>query len=255
MGVIPLYKLEYPQICRELEKVHERITELPKGEIHAEKHGKYVEHYHEWFEEGEEKARKQRKYVKKADVESLKKKIGLRKRLEQRQDQLIIAKDYYQNCLQEIKLDPEKILKEDQERRRALQKHREVRQKAIEEDPFHSNIHVTLKEEFVRSKGEVIIGNMLFFLRIQYDYEKKQWIGGEWIAPDFTIYYKGRVIYWEHVGLLSDEKYRKRWEKKREAYARAGIMEGVNLIITYGHNGIDSVELMNLIDQYILSIV
>lgn len=242
-----LNKKKYLQTCRELELIGDRITELPQGDLYPEKHGKYVEYYHQWYEGG-----KQRKYVKKSDVEDMRAKIELRKQLEEKQKQLMGTKEYYQQLLIEEKQDPEQLWADVQAKRESMKQHRLQRKEAIEKDSYHSNTHVTLNGEFVRSKGEVILANLLYFNGIHYEYEKEQWIGGEWIKPDFIIYYKGRVIYWEHVGLLSDAKYRKRWEAKREAYARAGIVEGVNLIITYGHDGIDSIELQNLIDMYIL---
>lgn len=78
-------------------------------------------------------------------------------------------------------------------------------------------IHRTIRGELVRSKSEVIIANALFENGIAYDYEKPLVIDGVRKIPDFTIEdaNTGRTWYWEHLGLLRDAEYRKRWEAKK----------------------------------------
>ena len=39
---------------------------------------------------------------------------------------------------------------------------------------------------------------------------------------DFLIRARGQNWYWEHCGVLSDERYRKRWEKKKALYEANG---------------------------------
>jgi hypothetical protein len=70
----------------------------------------------------------------------------------------------------------------------------------------------------VRSKNEVIIAEILNELaRSSWLYEKHlTGSDGRVRLPDFTIETPdGRTVYWEHLGLLHDPKYRHGWEKKR----------------------------------------
>src|SRR5215475_3978110 len=50
---------------------------------------------------------------------------------------------------------------------------------------------------------------------------------GSFRYPDFTIEDDdlGRTIYWEHLGMLNDSVYAKRWEAKREWYSDHGVVE------------------------------
>jgi hypothetical protein len=94
-----------------------------------------------------------------------------------------------------------------------------------------SLIHRTRTGLLVRSKSEVIIANELDYARergrLTYDYEipLSNPQGGWPRYPDFTIRDEslGRVWYWEHRGMLSDEDYLKRWEAKERWYRKLGI--------------------------------
>lgn len=95
-------------------------------------------------------------------------------------------------------------------------------------------IHRTHNGEWVRSKSEVIIANELAHAGIDYAYEKPLELpdGSRWL-PDFTILRNGEPVYWEHLGLLDDPAYKRRWEAKKASYARNGISgEKGNLVIT-----------------------
>lgn len=80
-------------------------------------------------------------------------------------------------------------------------------------------IHETLSGDFVRSKSEVIVANILYQSSISFTYETLL------IAPDksrrlpdFTIEWRGKTYYWEHLGMLDREDYRLNWELKRAWY-------------------------------------
>lgn len=81
-------------------------------------------------------------------------------------------------------------------------------------------IHSTLIDYFVRSKSEVIIANMLFDSGIEsIKYEEPLFASdGTFYLPDFTIQWKGRTYYWEHLGLLEKDEYKKRWDIKERWY-------------------------------------
>ena len=119
-----------------------------------------------------------------------------------------------------------------------------------------SLIHKTLKGELVRSKSEVIIANMLYESGVTYEYEKELLLGADGVRiPDFTIddAETGILFYWEHCGMMSDGYYRKRWEEKKAVYAKHGIIEGDNLIVSYDdlNGSIDSMAIKKLIEKYL----
>jgi hypothetical protein len=80
-------------------------------------------------------------------------------------------------------------------------------------------IHRNLADIMVRSKSEVIISNMLFDRDIPFFYEKPLYArDGSFYLPDFTINWRGEEYYWEHLGLLDQEKYRNHWQLKKAWY-------------------------------------
>jgi hypothetical protein len=100
-------------------------------------------------------------------------------------------------------------------------------------------IHKTIRGEMVRSKSEVIVANILDKMKIEYFYEEPLHVSsGKTYIPDFTIRYQGKTAYLEHLGMLRDKSYKKRWEEKRANYESVGISETLgNLIIT--EDGLD----------------
>ena len=92
--------------------------------------------------------------------------------------------------------------------------------------------HYTLHGEYVISKSEVILADYLYLHRIPYEYEKPLPLENTTYYPDFTLFVNDKVYYLEHLGMLTDAKYRSDWRRKRLAYNRNGIIEGVNLICT-----------------------
>ena len=121
-------------------------------------------------------------------------------------------------------------------------------------------IHKTARGEAVRSKSEVIIANLLHEKHIQYLYEAPLEIDGVTKYPDFTIEddNTGRTHYWEHLGMLSDESYRKRWHQKLEWLKEHGILPREDgggtrgtLVTTEdsANGGIDSEAVMRLVEE------
>jgi ATP-dependent DNA helicase RecQ len=76
-------------------------------------------------------------------------------------------------------------------------------------------IYQTLSGHMVRSKSEVIIANILFERKIPFEYEAELLVDAEQFSPDFTIKWKGKTYYWEHLGLLEQEQYKSEWEIKQ----------------------------------------
>lgn len=80
-------------------------------------------------------------------------------------------------------------------------------------------IHETLSGDYVRSKSEVIIANILYQGGIPFSYELPLTTpDGAYFLPDFTINWKGKTYYWEHLGLLDHEDYEMEWEFKKRFY-------------------------------------
>ena len=82
-------------------------------------------------------------------------------------------------------------------------------------------IHESLVGEMVRSKSEVIIANLLAAAGIPFRYETPLFApDGTFYLPDFTIDWRGRKYFWEHLGLLHDRKYKEDWAKKEKWYKK-----------------------------------
>ena len=121
-------------------------------------------------------------------------------------------------------------------------------------------IHRTRRGEPVRSKSEVIIADNLLSKSIEYTYERKL-VGSDGMTryPDFTIEDESGVLYyWEHLGMLHEESYRKQWERKLEWYRSQGILpyeegggEKGMLIVTRDteKGGISSEQIKKLIEE------
>lgn len=87
-------------------------------------------------------------------------------------------------------------------------------------------IYLTENGDLVRSKSEWIIADKLKAAGIKYQYEQPLILDGVERLPDFTIRDEdaGTVWYWEHNGMLSNEDYKKRWQRKELAYRKAKIL-------------------------------
>ncbi len=100
-------------------------------------------------------------------------------------------------------------------------------------------IYETDRGEMVRSKSELIIANNLnaFSDELDYRYEQEHWLPEQAISihPDFTIIIKktGRILYWEHGGMMSDPSYADDFVNKINQYISNGIIPGRDLIITF----------------------
>ncbi len=110
--------------------------------------------------------------------------------------------------------------------------HQEIGKYLGVEKHMLNRIYSTVKGDRVRSKSEVIIANLLTAYGIIYEYEKPLvYENGKWIEPDFTIFQSnGKILYWEHLGMLGVESYDNRWLEKQDIYDK--YFSG-QLIVTY----------------------
>lgn len=97
------------------------------------------------------------------------------------------------------------------------------------------HIHRTDRGDFVRSKSELVIANVLHALGLDYFYERKiegRNTGGK-MLPDFVfVSTKDELLVWEHLGMLDKPEYRERWDIKRRWYEDNGFIQGVNFFVS-----------------------
>ena len=116
-------------------------------------------------------------------------------------------------------------------------------------------LNVTYDGTLVRSKGELIIYDMLLFLGVKFVYEQDIIVKGITYHPDFAIFLKdGTIIFWEHIGKLYSNSYMKTFLTRLRNYESHGIILGKNLIITvdFKDSSIDANAIRKLIKNNIL---
>jgi len=122
-------------------------------------------------------------------------------------------------------------------------------------------IHRTTKGLAVRSKSELLIAEALSNAEIPFEYEKPLTLGSSIRYPDFTIEddISGRTVYWEHLGMLEREDYRRSWEEKLRWYRANGVTpaeegQGDRLLVTSTESstaGFDSAAVQTIIRKYL----
>ena len=129
-----------------------------------------------------------------------------------------------------------------------------VRPEGVKKPYPEKLIHRTTTGELVRSKSEVIVANVLTELGLDYKYEEPLEVAPHnFRLPDFTIYYKGKTFYWEHLGMLYVESYKNEWEQKKKWYNNNKL---INQLVTSqdGADGsIDSRTIRETAQKKILS--
>lgn len=110
--------------------------------------------------------------------------------------------------------------------------------------------------EYVRSKAEWMISNILNERKnILFRYEPEIRLpNGKVFRPDFEIINSttGKIFFLEHVGKLGDPDYARQFVRKMNDYAKAGIIPGENLILTFesGDEVIDVEAVEAVIEKY-----
>ncbi|MET9227218.1 AAA family ATPase [Lentzea sp. NPDC003310] len=120
-------------------------------------------------------------------------------------------------------------------------------------------LHVSANGIPMASKNEVIIAGLLDQLAPgQWLYEEPfTGADGRVVLPDFTISANdGRMIYWEHAGMLDLPDYARKWELKKAWYEENGILPhddggGPNgsLMWTGDLNGVDAAAWLTFASQ------
>ena len=127
----------------------------------------------------------------------------------------------------------------------------------------NKHIHLSINDEWMISKSEVLIANLLSNNEIPYVYEQRLFHpDGTSRLPDFVINkYKGVDYFWEHFGMMNDEDYREKAYKKIEWYKSMGVVPVKDrdkkskqvLIMTrdMANGGIDTLEIDKIIKKEI----
>ena len=96
-------------------------------------------------------------------------------------------------------------------------------------------IYETENGESVRSKSEKILADLFLKHGIPYSYEPHVSLSnGRTVYPDFALLNlpQRKTVFWEHLGLLSNEDYAAKNFKKICEYEKSGIILGDNLIVS-----------------------
>jgi hypothetical protein len=99
----------------------------------------------------------------------------------------------------------------------------EVRDRLLED----RLIHKSSRGEPMRSKSEVVIADQFAAAGVDYEYETPLVApDGSTRWPDFTLTDSdtGRIVYWEHCGMMQVPDYRERWRRKLAWYRAQGIL-------------------------------
>lgn len=109
-------------------------------------------------------------------------------------------------------------------------------------------IHTARCGIMMRSRGEVIIANILDRIEIGFRYE--QWLRLPHdinLVPDFTVIdpVTHKFKYIEYCGMMGDPDYSKDFVRKINKYRKAGLIPGIDVLFLFDtdDNGVDEPEL------------
>lgn len=219
-----------------MQRVWEIITtlkKLPQGSLIHKKIRGYIRYYHQYYEN----SRRVQKYIRKADEPRMFFLLKLRRQLLAELKELLTS-------LRKSGKEGKPVLKEYRKWSREERQHKKALEKAKKKTHPEQLIHYALWGEYVRSKSEILIGDLLKRHRIPFHYEKGLELGRKLVHPDFTFYIRGKECYWEHLGLWDQEKYRIDWAERKDLYEQYGICEDTQLFLTKETAGaIDMLEI------------
>lgn len=108
----------------------------------------------------------------------------------------------------------------------------------------------------MRSKSEVIIGNLLCANNIPYVYELPYVANGRLLYTDFTTlstkdYKTEKRI--EHQGMMSSSSYQSKYLYTLNAYLEAGLIPNIDIFYTFDdlRGGFDPSPIQNIIDTFL----
>ena len=237
--ILNLLEKEKRRLEVEIDSLHQQLKGKPRGKLICVHNGKYVKWYEsykgniKYIKKSNRRLAEQlaiKKYIlaKLVNIEKEKKAIEsyinmLRKRNKESLE-YFFDEECYQELLKQY-LEPE------------AQELLEWKNQPYMRNPFHPEncIHKSTSGNIVRSKSELFIDMALYENRIPFRYECELTIGASIIYPDFTIKHNtaGKLIYWEHFGMIDNPQYMENALAKIKLYAQAGILPGEQLIMTF----------------------
>lgn len=117
-------------------------------------------------------------------------------------------------------------------------------------------VYGTVGGLLVRSKSEAIIAGLLEAAGISFRYEAELKLGEKVYYPDFTIMRSGdkKILYWEHFGMMDDEEYALRAERKLAVYRKNDILPLNQLITTYetAETPLNARDIQKIINAFLL---
>ena len=238
--VCMLLKEEKNHLQKIISEAEKRNTHAPEGSVLAKKHKNSVQFYYR--SESGDKAGKYMRVSERAKAIALIQKRYDEKLISSAKQQMqIISRfldKYDPECLENV------FLSENMIRREFINPVKkpdalyidEWQNAEYEHKPFFegSMVHLTQKNEKVRSKSEVLIANTLYHYGITYRYECPLNIGSRIIYPDFMILRISdrKELFWEHLGMMDDTAYRNSAFLKIQEYEKMGFFPGDQLILT-----------------------
>lgn len=233
----------YEEISVVRSNLEKKLTKYPPGKIHIvnargraqfylrtspkDRSGEYIQkHKTEIIQKY-----LQKKYDEQIYAVLLEESNSLEKMLKKNKDIRKKIQSAYSDNLEEVKTYINPIDVSDEDYIAAWQSQKYER-KPIDEN---QTVWQTNRGEFVRSKSELTIANLLDKNGIPYKYECPFVLSnGKTIYPDFTLLNMNnrKEIYWEHRGMMDDMEYARHAVIRLKNLAKEGVTIGDNLIIT-----------------------
>ena len=250
--------IERKRLSEENALIRKLLDKAPDGVLHSKKAGNAFKWY---LHKKDKHGCRNCAYLPKIEVETARQLARKTYYLQKQKDnerEISAIDAYLKRCVQDggksgkIKRHPEfaKLLQEgDLERELAAWK-----VAPYEKNPHHEE-HLTIRAsngEMVRSKSEAFILSSLVAADIPIRYECRLQLGDTAYYPDFTIRrpVDGKLILWEHFGLMSDHGYMRTAQDKIRTYIAHGFYPMENLITTFenAESTLDFARVMDLVE-------
>ncbi|WP_022768509.1 hypothetical protein [Butyrivibrio sp. NC2007] len=245
-----------------IKKLESKLASMPKETLVCYKHKIGDKKYPQFYKQVMKNGHPQRQYLSHkniAEAKLLARKLYYSQQIADMKNELSCINYYIKN---RVVTDPSALLSLGSPYRKLL----------VNNDPVPANWeylpynkstdhpeHLTVpapKGEFVRSKSESNIAQILYSHGIPYRYEEIHDIYGYPMATDFTVMNPktGQIILWEHFGRCDDPGYQSTVDFKMYRYIRDGYLPGVNFITTYEDNKhpLDFVLVEEIIKKFFL---
>lgn len=223
----------------EIKATKELLKTFPEGEFFSFKNGKF----YKWFY----RIGKDRRIVKKEELkfaEKMAKKKFYSYKLAVIENEKMAIDAYLKNYNTKLQ-SPDTLLDDNSNYKELLAPYFTSFSKEILDwmnAPYKRNpkypeklTHKTVNGLMVRSKSEAMIAKLLYLNKIPFRYECELTLGDKIVYPDFTIIHPktGKIIYWEHFGLMDRVDYCAHSCTRYEDYVMNGYVPFVHLIFTY----------------------